>query len=412
MNLTIPCLLFSTVVDCDQNHSPAPCPRVEANIRNGWPLLLLPVVNVSVGLLIGFFNTCLFKPPQDFRRAATAAVAFGNSTGMPITLLSVIYNTLSSRAPLGSVDPVFYLSVYLLVYPVLTWGIGGVLMGIGSTDQPANDGPPSRLEHYAPGSDTGSLEAPLLERDPERGGKWCLDVSSLQAVMVRVRGFVSATFQPPVVASLIGMLIAVTPARGIFVDVVTRNGDAPLQFLTDGIMRIGQAAVPINMLILGASLSKGADWTTVPWSLNLSIAVSKLCVMPVVGVSMAFLLKAFLPEGTQVDAGFYLVVMIVTCTPTANNLMVMAELGSQNKHALGTCIFTQYMLSPLFLALSVWMAITIAMSHNLVHPAARAGFSDASMSPQTAAPANSMVLGSHSATPSSRDGAHPRLKEH
>uniref|UniRef100_A0A061R2L1 Auxin efflux carrier family protein n=1 Tax=Tetraselmis sp. GSL018 TaxID=582737 RepID=A0A061R2L1_9CHLO len=261
MNLTIPCLLFSTVVDCDQNHSPAPCPRVEANIRNGWPLLLLPVVNVSVGLLIGFFNTCLFKPPQDFRRAATAAVAFGNSTGMPITLLSVIYNTLSSRAPLGSVDPVFYLSVYLLVYPVLTWGIGGVLMGIGSTDQPANDGPPSRLEHYAPGSDTGSLEAPLLERDPERGGKWCLDVSSLQAVMVRVRGFVSATFQPPVVASLIGMLIAVTPARGIFVDVVTRNGDAPLQFLTDGIMRIRcphQHAHPRGFALEGCRLDDGA----------------------------------------------------------------------------------------------------------------------------------------------------------
>jgi predicted permease len=45
-----------------------------------------------------------------------------------ITLLSVIHKQFSSSAELGKVDPTAFLSVYLLLYPVLQWGIGGWLL--------------------------------------------------------------------------------------------------------------------------------------------------------------------------------------------------------------------------------------------------------------------------------------------
>jgi hypothetical protein len=54
--------------------------------------------------------------------------AFGNSTGLVITLLTVIHDQFKATTELGSVDATAFLSVYLLLYPVLQWGVGGWLM--------------------------------------------------------------------------------------------------------------------------------------------------------------------------------------------------------------------------------------------------------------------------------------------
>jgi len=61
-----------------------------------------------------------------------------------------------------------------------------------------------------------------------------------------------------VVAALAGMAAALTPpVRGLLVDVVTRSGGAPLEWVFEGLLKLGAAAVPINMIILGSSLAKG-----------------------------------------------------------------------------------------------------------------------------------------------------------
>lgn len=247
-----------------------------------------------------------------------------------------------------------YLSVYLLIYPLLTWGVGGALMGVNDSHGADTQSNPACEANYTP------LECPLLESDPEPARKLCMRTSTWNAMRKTVLEGYSAAFQPPVIASMIGMVIAVSPLHQVFVDLKDRSGDcAPLQFLTDGVMRIGQAAVPINMIILGASLAKGANWGTVSLPLNLSIAFLKLCIMPLFGLGTAAAFKQFYAY-EDLGPSFYLVVVLVTCTPTANNLMVMAELGSQDKQALATCIFTQYMLSPLILTGSIWLAISEA----------------------------------------------------
>ena len=53
-------------------------------------------------------------------------------------------------------------------------------------------------------------------------------------------------------------------------------------------------------------------------------------------------------------------VMIVTCTPTANSIMVMAEVGGQDKEALVACIFTQYLCAPVLLSASISAFVAIA----------------------------------------------------
>ena len=126
--VTIPLLFFTKILYCNQDWSPDPCPNVTDSLRDVWILLLWPIWVCTAGILVGYGVTVIAKVPHHQRNAILASVAFGNSTGLPITLLTVIHANFGSSSKLGTVDPTLFLSVYLVTYPVLQWGIGGMLL--------------------------------------------------------------------------------------------------------------------------------------------------------------------------------------------------------------------------------------------------------------------------------------------
>jgi len=153
---------------------------------------------------------------------------------------------------------------------------------------------------------------------------------------------------PPAMAAVLGMIIAlITPVRAIFVDLRAKDYDAPMQWLFKGIKRIGDAAVPINSFILGNSLCKRFEallddsiaQDSIPPKVLFAVLFAKMVIMPALGAILALGLRA---ANILKDSAALLVTMIVTATPTANNLMVMAELAGQNKEGLASSIFTQY----------------------------------------------------------------------
>lgn len=81
---------------------------------------------------------------------------------------------------------------------------------------------------------------------------------------------------------------------------------------------------------------------------------------------MDFILTAnygciFLLPNVAIDGPFYLVLMIVTITPTANNVMVMVELSdSDAKEGMARIIGWQYAFAPLILSFSVMMIVHVA----------------------------------------------------
>ena len=54
--------------------------------------------------------------------------------------------------------------------------------------------------------------------------------------------------------------------------------------------------------------------------------------------------------------------MIVTITPTANNVMVMVELtdGEATKEGMARMIFVQYMVAPIILSVTVMLVVLVA----------------------------------------------------
>ena len=193
-----------------------------------------------------------------------------------------------------------------------------------------------------------------------------------ETIWENLRNIWDRCFQPPVIGSLLGMIAAITPIRGYFVDLDDRDGTAPLQWMFDGLHSVGQTAVPINMMILGCNLSssfKNDSLSTVseglfPKNTTFGIIVGKMIILPFIGITSSILLKEFIWNiPSDISASFYLVLMIVFLCPTANNVMVMVELsGSKSKEGIAQAIAMQYVVAPLVLSVTMTIAIGIASS--------------------------------------------------
>merc|ERR1712007_345743 len=154
---------------------------------------------------------------------------------------------------------------------------------------------------------------------------------------------------PPVIAVLAGLVIASFPS---------------LEFFLNGVTAFGMAAVPLNMLILGVGLSDIPGFSAIHWPSTLGIVIVKLLVCPaIVCALVASFGNSFFRSSMTSDMRSYaiFVACLLTCTPTANNMMVMAEVsgGRKCKQALASTIFVMYCLAPL--TLTCWIVVFLSM---------------------------------------------------
>ena len=126
---------------------------------------------------------------------------------------------------------------------------------------------------------------------------------------------------------------------------------APLGWLYIGINKLGAAAVPINLILLGAALSKTPARGQLPPLTVAGITVGRMIFMPLCGLGVAKLLAAQKWANIPyiVADPFWLVCLILTATPTANNIVVLCDLAGENRRAMSAAIFYQYCAAPFVL---------------------------------------------------------------
>lgn len=396
INFLIPCLLFSTVLNCNQDWSSKPCPDIKSSVAMAWPLLFFPFLNVGMGALLGKLVCLATRAPEDQRGVIICSVAFANSTGLPITLLALIRQSLPASSEIGVHDPLLFQSVYLVTYPALQWGVGAWLMGKRAEANPARGGaltvgdglvaatPPQLLDDGSPRAQkpgAAGLLAAEVQPQQQRGRA----ATAALAWTGKVKDFCAASLKPPVIAALLGMLLAITPVRSWLVDTYDRDNSAPLEWSFNAIRNIGTAAVPVNMLILGETLSRSLAGARCPCSccrtrrsagsgaaavsprrssagVLFGITLSKLVLMPAFGILTTYVasLTALVPS--DYDSSLYLVMMVVTATPTSNTLLVMATAAGQDTTMFGKAMLTQYAAAPVLLTLSVTAMVYLSMN--------------------------------------------------
>ena len=109
----------------------------------------------------------------------------------------------------------------------------------------------------------------------------------------------------------------------------------------------------------GNSSSSVVDTKTV-----IAVVAGKMLLMPIIGIITVYVLKTWfwdIPESIQFQ--FYLVLLMNFITPTANVVMVIAELGSGTdaKNVMASLIGAQYLVAPFLLSLTVMMVVWMAV---------------------------------------------------
>lgn len=129
---------------------------------------------------------------------------------------------------------------------------------------------------------------------------------------------------PPIYGICAGLCIGLAPPlRWLLVGTHSEEDGAaaraPMRFVMQAAGLLGDAAIPLNTMLLGASLSKGPTWRAVPPRVVTGIVLCKLAIMPTVALGLVALLTAMVPISPLLT----LVILIESAMPTANNLMMM-----------------------------------------------------------------------------------------
>jgi predicted permease len=412
--LLVPCLLAERLATT----------VTPALLAEAWPVLPVGVVYVAIGCSFGAIVS--LQATRELRKPLIAASAFANSQAMPIILIEVIAPDLFGDDAAAAVG-VAYIGLYLCVYLLLQWTIGAALLNVplltvGGGERPpaggvapalgvrtsttigAAEAPDSLLSVGAARSDApiggaGGIQLEALPLDGQtneeggeregregqvRRGRGHAPRSSRGGCGMSARAVLSRVASPPIYGVVVGLTIAlVPPLRWLLVGGAPwqqhdshgsgepgQAGHAPLRFVMQAARLLGDAAIPINTMLLGASLSRGVRCNAVPLGATLGVVLTKLALLPAVALGLGMALTRVV----RLPPLLLLVMLMQSAMPTANNLMMMCELaGGAATPVMSTVIFAQYVFAPFLLtgALTLFMALVRGQDQDLQWQAAQ-----------------------------------------
>ena len=224
-HVTFPLLLFTSILYCEQDGGmyrgvDTKCPNMFSTITASWIILLWPFLITTMGIVDGKAMAAISGADDKFKFAAMTAVAFGNSTGLPLTFVAIIHNAADSNSPLSLTDPAIFISVYLIFYPILQWSLGSWLLegpsqgnnGEGNDNQHATNGEFKRLG-AEPLLDNADIQiitddaANLREKAGLVNGPNIVNRTTT-SLEKSLRTICKQMAQPAIIASVIGLIIA------------------------------------------------------------------------------------------------------------------------------------------------------------------------------------------------------------
>jgi predicted permease len=387
--IAIPALFLSRLIGCGNSpaEEEAACPSIWDEMSALWILFVWPIYVIGVGLVVGSVACAASNTPKGQRPSINIAVACSNSFSLPITLLSVFED--SGVVPGG--DATSYLSMYVILQFVLMWGMGGYFLTPVDSDRAMKASPgvaiAGSMTRHGHSNNMEPSESAERTSLLSSGGAPKQQPSSVDNMLSRApsatilhHGIVilSKALQPPVVAAIVGLAIAGMPRiRFLLVEESPGDQKAALAWLFRGVVSTGKSAVPVGMAVLGVNLSMAAHDSSAEPNLSCSssrvspgtiiaVILSRMVLMPILGIGSVFLLSQVTGTNNATSttnmASFYLVLMIVFITPTANSVLIMVELADGMREGIATILAWQYLLSPVILTCSIAAVLHVAVS--------------------------------------------------
>jgi predicted permease len=293
-----------------------------------WPVPFFVALNILIGLCVGFVAGRFLKVGPALG-VFVACVAIGNYGNLPLVLIPALCT--DPHSPLHVVPDcvdtgIAYVMFGAWVGSLAAWTVAWVIMRPPGTYQDLELNAPAESDTIAPGAVSPGPQPPSVGNTPSTPG-------------ARRVSFWARLRQPPLIATALAFIVSAIPgARGVLFDPggVLRPVGGCLETLSGG-------TIPMIMLLLGSSLSRGTHPSSLPPSAIAVVVGCRLLLTPVVGMALVFAAEAAQLLDPR-DAILRMVVMLHQCTPGAAMLNTIANLHQYEVGTTSLLLFWQYIL--------------------------------------------------------------------
>ncbi|KAJ3386062.1 Protein M3 [Entophlyctis sp. JEL0112] len=156
--------------------------------------------------------------------------------------------------------------------------------------------------------------------------KWKKYWKSIIRAVIGFQSVVSSLLSPANTATIIGLIFAnIVVIRNAFVSAGEGGSEPPLSFLLEAIQFLGNAAVPLGLMNLGAALGRLNVERFIPFKIIFGISVCRLVIMPAIGIAFIELLvsKGVIPADAKM---LRFVLMLEACMPTASSTVYFTQM--------------------------------------------------------------------------------------
>ncbi|XP_039071014.1 protein PIN-LIKES 6-like isoform X3 [Hibiscus syriacus] len=328
-SLLLPCLIFSQLGQA----------ITLQKMLQWWFIPVNVVLGAISGSIIGYVVVTLVKPPYPYFKFSVIQIAIGNIGNVPLVLIAALCRDTSN--PFGdtetcSTQGTAYISFGQWVGAIILYTY--VFHMLAPPPEGTFDHEAGNLPLKIPQKDASPENVPLLgqetsptDLDNSKKGK----IKSF-LVLVYDKLKLKQILQPPIVASILAMIIGTIPVLKKLI--FTR--DAPLYFFTDSCIILGKALIPCILLALGGNLVDGPG----PGSARIgvrtlvAIIIGRLILVPPAGLGIVTLADklGFLPEG---DKMFRFVLLLQHSMPTSVlsgkvNILALQNYNKVDSHGL------------------------------------------------------------------------------
>ncbi|NP_001242102.1 uncharacterized protein LOC100791609 [Glycine max] len=334
-----------------------------------WFMPVNILLTFIIGSALGWILIKLTRAPKHLEGLILGVCSAGNLGNLPIIIIPAICKDKGS--PFGDSNVCYqygmaYASLSMAVGAVYIWTYVYNIMRVSASVVPKDDYRTSsfRLEasgeflEFIPEEESSEPENPpkdnmddytLLLSSIESEENVKLPISAKikqQFGNLLVNSNFRAIFSPATLGAIVGFIVGVVPQiRKLMI-----GGDASLHVIQDSVTMVGEAAVPIITLIMGANLLKGLKGANTSIWTVIGIMVVRYIFLPILGILV-------IKEATQLglvqpDPLYQFVLLLQYALPPAMAIGTIAQLFGAGEGECSVIMLWTYVLASV--AVTFW----------------------------------------------------------
>jgi len=334
-----------------------------------WFMPVNILLTFIIGSALGWLLLKLTRAPKHLEGLIMGVCSAGNLGNLPIIIIPAICKDKGS--PFGDSNVCYqygmaYASLSMAVGAVYIWTYVYNIMRVSASVVPKDAYRTSsfRLEasgeflEFLPEEESSEPENPskdnmddytLLLSSIESEENVKLPVSAKikhQIGKLLVNSNFRAIFSPATLGAIVGFIVGVVPQiRKLMI-----GGDASLHVIQDSVTMVGEAAVPVITLIMGANLLKGLKGANTSFWTILGIIVVRYIFLPILGI---LVIKGATQLGlVQPDPLYQFVLLLQYALPPAMAIGTIAQLFGAGEGECSVIMLWTYALASV--AVTFW----------------------------------------------------------